>query len=80
MPKVMLWPTKANAMNVRHPSDGLPKIDGCLWENDGFTARMLTDGIFTLDRAKAWAGNPLAPQPEMDTMRVDAPRATKPTA
>ena len=46
--KVKVYPTKASALNVTHPIDGRLVAAGSQWEDDGFTARMLSDGIVTL--------------------------------
>jgi hypothetical protein len=59
--KIKVWPTKASALNVAHPIDGKPKADGAMWEQDGFTARMLSDGIMTRDEGKAFKPAPAAP-------------------
>jgi hypothetical protein len=60
MPKIKIYPRKASALNVRHPIDGALRPAGSLWEDDGFTARMLTDRAVTTEEAAAWQ----APAPE----------------
>jgi hypothetical protein len=47
--KVKVYPLSVNALKIRHPTDGPLKVTGSEWENDGFTARMLTDGEVTLE-------------------------------
>lgn len=54
MAKITVYPTKENALNIRHPIDGPLRATGSAWEQDGFTARMLSDGAVTQDEAKAW--------------------------
>jgi hypothetical protein len=54
MAKITVYPTKENALNIQHPIDGPLKAAGSIWEQDGFTSRMLTDGAVTRDEAKAW--------------------------
>jgi hypothetical protein len=54
MPKIMVYPATAAAMNVHHHIDGKPKVGGCLWEHDGETCRALVDGWMTEDPEKQW--------------------------
>jgi len=54
MAKIMIYPTKAGALNVIHPMDGKTKVGGTLWEYDGETCRGLVDGWITDDPAKQW--------------------------
>ena len=54
MSKIMIYPTKASALNVSHPTDGKPKVGGCLWEYDGPTCTGLRDGWITDDPEKQW--------------------------
>lgn len=54
MAKITVYPTKESALNIRHPSDGPLKLAGSQWEQDGFTARMLTDGAVTRDKDAAF--------------------------
>jgi hypothetical protein len=49
-----VYPTKASALNVKHPTAGAPKIEGTEWPYDSFTCRRLTDGSFTEDASKAY--------------------------
>lgn len=51
-----VYPTHANAMNIKHPTHGAMRDDGepVEWEKDGFWARMTTDGAITSDPSKAW--------------------------
>jgi hypothetical protein len=54
MPKIMIYPAKAEALNVRHHIDGKPKAGGSLWEHDGETCTGLRDGWITDDPGKQW--------------------------
>jgi hypothetical protein len=54
MAKIMVYPTKASALNVPHPIDHKVKVGGSLWEYDGETCRGLVDGWITDDPAKQW--------------------------
>jgi hypothetical protein len=47
MAKITVYATKQSAFNIVHPTDGALKSGGSSWENDGFTARMLSDGALT---------------------------------
>lgn len=53
-----VYPTKKNALNIKHPVAGQLKIGANLWPDDGFTARMLVQDIVTLDADKAWTDTP----------------------
>jgi hypothetical protein len=53
MAKITVYPTKASALNIKHPIDGQLKAAGSQWENDGFTARMLSDKAVTTERTDA---------------------------
>ena len=44
---VTLYPTKATALNVAHPTHGKLKSAGSSWPKDGFTYRMLVQRIAT---------------------------------
>jgi len=44
-----VYPTKASALNVKHPLGHPITIAGAEWPEDGFTFRMLAQGIFTED-------------------------------
>jgi hypothetical protein len=52
--QVIVYPTSKNATNIKHPTDGPLRISGSEWTNDGFTARMLSDGAATLDSTAAY--------------------------
>ena len=65
MAKIRVFPTKASALNVRHGVDGTISMGGSMWEQDGFTSRLITDGILTIDPAKGWRGPGLASSPQM---------------
>lgn len=54
MSKIMVYPTKASALNVKHSIDGKPKVGGCMWEYDGETCTALRDGYMTDDPEKQW--------------------------
>ena len=47
MAKIMVYPTHENALVIAHPTDGALSDAGSLWENDGYTARMLADRAVT---------------------------------
>jgi hypothetical protein len=51
---VKVFPTKASALNVRHPISGAAKIEGADWPYDVFTCSRLSDGSFTDDPKKAF--------------------------
>jgi len=73
MAKITVYPTKASALNVKHPTEGQLKIDGSSWTLDGFTSRLISDGILTEEPAKAYRG----PPPSSSTTR---PAATSKSA
>lgn len=54
MPKIMVYPATAAALNVPHPVDGKVKVGGSMWEHDGETCRGLVDGWLTDDPEKQW--------------------------
>lgn len=60
MTKIIVYPTKASALNVKHDTDGPLRATGSQWELDGYTSRLLVDGILTRDPAKAYAPPPAA--------------------
>jgi len=63
MSKITVYPLSENALNIKHPSDG-PLVDtGSAWNNDGFTARMITDGAITADKDKAFKSE--KPKPDL---------------
>ena len=67
MSKITVYPLSENALNIKHPSDG-PLVDtGSAWNNDGFTARMITDGAITDDPSKGWT-----PDVPIDAMAAPA--------
>lgn len=51
---VKVFPTKATALNVRHPIAGAAKVEGSDWPYDVFTCSRLADGSFTDDPKKAF--------------------------
>ena len=53
MAKIRVYPAKASALNLRHPIDGKLGATGGEWTEDGFTARLLTDGAITRDAGAA---------------------------
>jgi hypothetical protein len=57
MPKIMVYPASAAALNCPHTIDGPPKIGGSMWEYDGETCRALVEGHMTEDPAKQWKPN-----------------------
>jgi len=73
MTKIKVYPTKASALNVRHLIDGKLARAGSEWTEDGFTARLLTDGAITRDpgaeyaaiddSAPIWQPTPIPPTP-----------------
>jgi hypothetical protein len=54
MAKITVYPTKESALNIKHPSSGLLKLEGSQWEMDGFTARMLCDEAVTQVKERAF--------------------------
>ena len=54
MKHVTVYPTKASALNVKHPHGPKMALAGVLWPQDGFTGRMISDRIATEDKAKAY--------------------------
>lgn len=85
MPAIKVYPTHEAALDVRHPISGALSDDGSLWENDAFTARMLSDNAVTADaagghkstRAKVDHGKPPAhatgSRPDAETVAQPAP-------
>ncbi|HEY2210272.1 MAG TPA: hypothetical protein VGH62_01390 [Bradyrhizobium sp.] len=51
---VTVYPTSRAALAIKHPVNGPLSEGGAQWLRDGFTARMLSDGAVTLDKARAW--------------------------
>ena len=69
--KIMVYPVAAAALNIPHPLDGLMRPGGSMWESDGFTARMLVDGVISkTPPGKTFA----APAPRATGTAVTAPR------
>ena len=58
--QVVVYPTHANAKNIKHPSGGPLLETGSTWPNDGFTARMLVDKAATLDKSEGHVTAPPA--------------------
>lgn len=54
MTHVKVYPTKASALNVRHPDGAIARSDGADWPYDAFTCGRLADGSFTDDPKKAF--------------------------
>lgn len=67
-----LFPTTKEAMNVSHPTAGPMRHIGVDWPGDGFTYRLVTDGIMTDDPEKGWH-----PSEEPHSSDVFAPGATE---
>ena len=44
---VKVYPTKASALNVKHPHGHQMTLDGVIWPRDSFTGRRLADGSVT---------------------------------
>ena len=58
---VTVYPTKASALNVKHPHGPQMELGGVIWPKDSFTGRRLSDGSATTDKTKAYEPNPAAP-------------------
>lgn len=56
--QVKVYATKQSALLITHPSAGLLQPGGSSWPMDGFTSRMLSDGLMTQDETKAYVGEP----------------------
>jgi hypothetical protein len=65
--QVKVYATKQSALLIRHPDAGLVQLGGSSWPMDGFTSRMLSDGLLTQDEAKAYVG---APHPRLQARDV----------
>jgi hypothetical protein len=63
MAKIKVYPTSKTSMVLDHPIDGKLKCSGSEWEQDGFTARMITDGACTVDKGRGWVDDTPAPDP-----------------
>ena len=57
---ITVYPTKASALNVKHPHGPQMTLDGVFWPKDSFTGRRLADGSATEDEAKVY----VPPKPE----------------
>ena len=55
MKTITVYPTKASALNVKHPHGPQMTLAGVVWPKDSFTGRRLSDGSATTDEAKAYA-------------------------
>lgn len=53
MPKIQVFPTHENAHILSHPIDGKISDAGSWWEDDAFTARMITDNAVSTDKLRA---------------------------
>jgi hypothetical protein len=77
MANITVYPTKASALRIVHPSHGpLKEGQGTSWINDGFTMRMLSDGLVTEDASKAYRGQP-NPLPQRPTLTPPPARPAK---
>ena len=61
---ITVYPTKASALNVAHPSRGKLLSSGSQWPNDGFTYRMLFQRIATENQRLAYAPEVKVAQPD----------------
>lgn len=52
MPKIKVYPTQENSFILVHPRDGAISDAGSMWEDDAFTARMITDNAVSTDPAR----------------------------
>lgn len=75
---ITVYPTKASALKITHPGGLKLGIAGSAWPKDGFTSRMLTDGILTTDPAKAYKAppDPLHASPGLASSANTKPAAT----
>ena len=58
MAKITVYPVKQSSLVLLHPGDGRLVSSGSQWENDGFTARMISDNLVTTDQSHAYTGEP----------------------
>lgn len=72
MAKIKVYPTSKTSMVLNHPIDGKLKSAGSEWEQDGFTARMITDGACTVDKGKGWVDD----TPPLDPSKLPAHATT----
>lgn len=68
-----IYPAQENAIGLRHPIDGPLAAAGSLWTEDGFTARLITDGAVTRDATAAWT----APAGDAPAADAATPATTK---
>ena len=57
---VTVYPTKASALNVKHPHGPQMELGGVVWPKDSFTGRRISDGSATTDKSKAYEPDPVA--------------------
>lgn len=50
--KTVVYPAHEHACAIMHPIDGHLAPEGAQWTDDGFTARMISDGLVTTHKAK----------------------------
>jgi hypothetical protein len=79
MGKIKVLPAKKSALNLKHPIDGPMTAAGAMWEQDGFTFRLLTDGAITRDPEKAWKApvEAAASPPAAESAPTEPPAAPK---
>lgn len=53
MAKIKVYPVHENCFVLVHPQDGRISDEGSMWEDDGFTGRLLRDNEVTTDTARA---------------------------
>lgn len=51
--KIKVFPVHENSHVLVHPVDGKISDEGSMWEDDGFTGRLLRDNEVTTDTARA---------------------------
>jgi hypothetical protein len=78
MAKVKVYPKKASALNVKHPIDGQLKLEGSMWEQDGFTGRRLIEGAVTLNPDEVFKPAPAATAPAAEPAPAAAAADAKP--
>ena len=54
MTTIKVWPTKATAVDLKHPHGPKLAITGALWPDDSFTGRRLLDGSATTEAVKVY--------------------------
>ncbi len=75
MKTVTVYPTKASALNVKHPQGPKMALGGVIWPLDSFTGRRLRDRSVTTDKAKAYV-----PETQVAASAPSAQAATTPAA